>query len=97
MTKEPLFFLGNCYMTPGIVELVERFQFPISHFLKLHQSGDAGVLEAEDVQANVNALKNGRRIFSAYAFELQANDSIKIWIITEADRSSTTILLPEEY
>ena len=55
------------------------------------------MLEAEDVQANVDALKNGRRTFSAYAFEPQANDSIRIWIITEADRSSTTILLPEEY
>ena len=89
--------LGNCYMTPGIVDLVERFYFPARHFLERHQSGDVGVLEAEDVQANVDALKNGRRTFSAYAFEPQANDSIRIWIITEADRSSTTILLPEEY
>ena len=89
--------LGNCYMTPGIVDLVERFQFPARHFLELHQAGDPGVLDAEDVQANVDAQKNGRRIFSAYAFELQPNDSIKIWIITEADRSSTTVLLPEEY
>ena len=49
--------LGNCYMTPGIVDLVERFQFPARHFLELHQAGDPGVLDAEDVQANVDALK----------------------------------------
>lgn len=89
--------LGNCYMTPGIVDLVERFNFPTRHFLERHQAGDPGVLEAEDVEANVEALKNGSRIFSAYAFEPQPKVSIKIWIITEADRSSTTILLPEEY
>lgn len=95
--KELLFQLGNCYMTPGIVELVKQYQFPINHFLALHQVGDPGVLEAEDVESNVDALRSGRRIFSAYAFEPQPKVSIKIWIITEADRSSTTILLPEEY
>ena len=84
-------------MTPGIVELVKQYQFPINHFLERHQSGDVGVLEAEDVESNVDALRSGRRIFSAYAFEPPHSDSIKIWIITEADRSSTIVLLPEEY
>ncbi len=84
-------------MTQGVMDLVERFQFPASEFLARHQVGDPGILVAEDVDANLEAVKNGRRIFSAYAFESQPNDTIKIWIITEADRSSTTILLPEEY
>lgn len=95
--KALLFPLGDCYMTPGIVDLVERFYFPINNFLALLQVGDPGVLEAEDVESNVDALRSGRRIFSAYAFESQPNESIKIWIITEADRSSTIVLLPEEY
>ena len=84
-------------MTPGILSLVERFQFPTSEFLACHQVGDPGALVAEDVDANLEAVKNGSRIVSAFMFVPEPNISIKLWIITEADRSSTTVLLPEEY
>ena len=84
-------------MTPSVMDLVERFQFTASEFLARHQVGDPGILVAEDVDANLEAVKNGSRIVSAFMFTPESNDSIKLWIITEADRSSTTVLLPEEY
>jgi len=55
---------------------------------------DPGVLAADDQLQNLRAVREGRRVFSA-AYELP--DGTRIWIITEADRSATTILLPEEY
>jgi len=58
-----------------------------------HQSGDWGNLDSEDRNSNDQALARGGRIFSAY----NATDGTKFWIITEADRSVTTVLLPEDY
>lgn len=70
------------YPNPGIGELLDR-----------HLSGDWGDLDGEDKKANKLALKEGLRLLSAYTL----SSGTKIWIITEADRSVTTILLPEEY
>lgn len=92
-----LFPLGNCYMTPGIAEVMERHQLCVEPFLARHQCGDWGELSAEDQAENELSLKEGFRILSSYSFIPNQNVSIKFWIITEADRSSTTILLPEEY
>lgn len=61
--------------------------------LRRHALGDWGECGPEDWAANEEALKAGSRLFSAY----QDRNGIKFWIITEADRSSTTILLPEDY
>ena len=58
-----------------------------------HEHGDWGTLEAQDWETNQLALKNGDRLLSAY----ESTDGVKFWIITEADRSSTTVLLPEDY
>ena len=58
-----------------------------------HVTGDWGDLDADDRQENDLALAQGRRLLSAY----QASNGTKFWIITEADRSSTTVLLPEDY
>lgn len=60
--------------------------------LARHVTGDWGIVSAEDGEENDNAVLEGQRILSAYMI-----DDVKIWIITEADRSVTTILLPEEY
>ena len=95
-TTEPLFPLGSCYITPGIQTLIEEFQFNINDLMTRHQSGDWGDLCKDDKKENDFALKNTLRIFSSYLITLN-NESIKIWIITEADRSSTTVLLPSEY
>ena len=61
--------------------------------LRRHQTGDWGELVAEDTQSNDRALKTGGRLFSAY----RSGDGVKFWVITEWDRSLTTVLLPEDY
>jgi hypothetical protein len=61
--------------------------------LRRHARGDWGELDPEDRQANDAALKNGTRLLSVY----KTKSGMKFWIITEADRSSTTVLVPEEY
>jgi hypothetical protein len=58
-----------------------------------HQTGDFGDLVAEDIAANQHALRVGARIFSAYILE----SGEKLWVITESDRSCTTIITPSEY
>jgi len=84
------FHLGRLVATPGALELIEELEaFP---YLGRHSSGDWGDLCAEDRRENERALRVGARIFSAY--ETPAG---RVWILTEADRSSTCILLPEEY
>jgi hypothetical protein len=62
-------------------------------YLYRHGAGDWGDLTAEDMLANATALREGTRLVSSYHLKNGTN----IWVITEADRSSTTILLPEEY
>ena len=96
---EPLFTLGDCYLTPGVNCLVEHYGLSIQSYLQRHQYGDWGTVGKEDAAENELSLKEGYRLLSAY--EIQTNDAgnktVKICIITEADRSVTTILLPEEY
>lgn len=88
-----LFHLGNIYITPGALEVLgEAGQSP-DEFLVRHVNGDWGDLCEEDKQENKYALEHGFRVFSAYFTKTRK----KIWVITEADRSMTTILLPEEY
>ena len=91
--QTPLFSLGQTVMTIGAREALEDSnELPIT-FLAKHQSGDWGIVGREDKQENEFSIKNGFRLLSAY----MTTNSEKIWIITEADRSVTTILLPEEY
>jgi hypothetical protein len=88
-----LFPLGQTVMTIGAKEALEESnELPIT-FLAKHQTGDWGIVGKEDKQVNEFSLENNFRLLSAY---LTANGE-KIWIITESDRSVTTILLPEEY
>lgn len=89
----PLFTLGQLCATPGAMALLEQNgQQPI-HFIARHVSGDWSEMDAEDQQTNREALECGARVFSSYA----TKDGQKLWIITEADRSVTTLLLPSEY
>lgn len=88
----PLFRLGGVYATPGALDLLRSNTLTPYAFLHRHQTGDWGELDAEDVEANRTALHHGTRLLSSYPIGNQ-----RLWIITEADRSSTTLLLPEEY
>ena len=90
-SHECLFSLGQTVMTPGAQKTTtdeERHAF-----LARHVAGDWGDVCAEDAAANDRALKESTRVLSSYTAESRK----KIWVITEADRSSTTMLLPEEY
>ncbi|WP_225032313.1 hypothetical protein [Paraburkholderia sp. XV] len=90
----PLFPLGRTFATPGALELMQRTGTTPWVLLGRHRSGDFGCLDAYDCAANHRAVLDGTRILSAYELG-PANE--KIWVITEADRSSTTILLPSDY
>jgi hypothetical protein len=97
--KPLLFGLGKLFVTRGIQALMDEKGLDITPFLQCHMTGDDGDLDEEDKAENRLSLKHGYRILSAYHFS-PVNDpdnKIKFWIITEADRSVTTVLLPEEY
>lgn len=92
------FPLGRLLITPGAVELLETHGIAACKLLQRHVSADWGDIGAEDWEANNQALLNGERVLSAYLLDKESGqDGDKVWIITEADRSSTTILLPDEY
>ena len=87
------FALGQTYITPGAEEaLMIAGQMGIE-FLRRHMSCDFGELSDEDVRENELSLREGFRVLSAY----HTARGQRLWIITEADRTSTTILLPSEY
>ena len=81
------------FATPGALKcLAEAEQNPLDLFDR-HISGDWGCVDEEDKQENEFSVKRRLRILSAYILRT----GVKVWVITEADRSATTILLPEEY
>lgn len=87
------FPLGQLVATPGALDTLNEAQLGFWPYIKRHASGDWGDVSPEDAVENELSLEQGFRLLSAYT--LPAGD--RIWIITEADRSATTILLPEEY
>ncbi len=90
--RQPLFALGRVLATPGALALLDRVQMSGLEYLQRHVAGDFGTLTDEDVRANWEAIRAGARVLSAYDVGGE-----RLWIITEADRSATTFLLPEEY
>ena len=91
--EKSLFPLGHTLATPGALGIMQGLGLSPDALLGRHQRGDWGDLDEEDKQRNDSALVDGSRIFSAY----QIAEGARFWVITEADRSATTILLPEEY
>ena len=90
------FKMGGLFMTAGVSQLVGEspdFQKFVSESLDRHARGDWGDLCDEHKHENELSLREGFRLLSAY----KAKDLPRIWIITEADRSATTILFPDEY
>jgi hypothetical protein len=87
------FPIGQTYITPGAEEALMVAGQTGIEFLRRHFSGDWSELSDEDATENELSLREGFRVLSAY----RTAKGQRLWIITEADRSSTTILLPDEY
>jgi hypothetical protein len=87
------FSLGQTVATPGALEALAQAGQSPAFFLDRHVQGDWGEVCDEDKRLNDQALADGDRLLSAY----RTLKGERLWIITEADRSSTCILLPEEY
>ena len=88
---EPRFPIGQLVATPGALDTVPPEDMQIA--LARHQRGDWGEVDKDDRRENDLSLEKGFRLLSAY----RTRDGVKFWIITEHDRSVTTILLPSEY
>ncbi len=89
----PLFYPGRIVATPGALAMLEKAQKSPSEFLSRHLRGDWGDLCHEDKAENELSLKHDFRLLSSYP----VTETAILWIITEADRSVTTLLLPSEY
>jgi hypothetical protein len=87
------FGLGVVVATPGALEVLGSLEISPTELLERHASGDWGDIPADDALENEYSLKRGLRVLSSYPLP----GGERVWIITEADRSSTCILLPEEY
>jgi hypothetical protein len=93
-TLKALFPLGQTVSTPGAIQALMEEGSGTSDLLSRHVSGDWGDLSEGDKEENEVSLTEGFRIFSAY---ILPRTKVKVWVITEADRSVTTLLLPDEY
>ena len=91
--QQPRFPLGQVVATPGALEALTAAGQTPAELLGRHSKGDWGDLCEEDKAENELSLKAGFRILSSYALKT----GVLVWVITEADRSATTLLLPEEY
>ena len=93
ISKQPAFELGQIVATPGALAALKKAGQQPGEFLTRHINRDWGDLDEEDRKENEYSLEHGFRLLSAY----KTNAGDRLWIITEADRSVTTFLLPEEY
>lgn len=89
----PLFGLGQIVATPGALKALQEAGQSPDEFIDRHVSGDWGDLEKFDRQQNERAIREGLRVFSVY----RTKKGKRLYVITELDRSATTILLPAEY
>jgi len=91
--NKPRFSLGRIVATPGAIEAMNDSGDTPIQFLSRHVRGDWGEVCDEDKQLNEESLVHGGRLLSVY----QTKKNVTIWLITEADRSVSTLLLPSEY
>ena len=89
-----LFSPGRVVATPGALEALEDTGTDALDLLRRHVAGDWGEVPPEDARENERSVLNGRRVLSSYPV---GDAGERVWVITEADRSSTCILLPSEY
>ena len=93
MIANAVFPLGRVDMTSGVHAIVQGGNLNPATSLRRHATGDWGDLCADDKQLNDQSIQGEGRLFSSY----EITDQFKLWIITEWDRSVTTLLLPSEY
>lgn len=93
MRKQLAFELGQIVATPGALAALEKAGQQPGEFLTRHVNREWGHVGDEDLKENEYGLKHGFRLLSVY----RTNAGDRLWIITEANRSATTLLLPEEY
>ncbi len=91
---EQRFELGLLVATPGALELLDELEVSPSGLVERHMSGDWGEVPKADARENERSIRHGYRILSSYPV---GDEGRKVWIITESDRSSTCMLLPDEY
>lgn len=94
--KKPLFKLGKIVATPPALDLLDKYNVLSATMIKRHVFGDWEEMNPHDRKANHDALKYNDRVFSSYDISPDKSGA-KIWVITEHDRSVTTILLPSCY
>lgn len=87
------FPLGQIVATPGAIDALAASGENAAAYLSRHTAGDFGVIDEEDRRLNLEAIEQGERILSAYVLK----SGERLWVITEATRASTCILLPSEY
>jgi hypothetical protein len=93
MSTRLKFPAGQLVATPGALAAIEASGDSLFTYLQRHLAGDWGDVDAHDRRENEFSLEQGFRLLSAYCLR----NGVKIWIITEADRTNTTVLLPDEY
>ena len=93
MIANAVFPLGRVVMTSGVHATVQGGNLNPATYLRRHATGDWGDLCADDRKLNDQSIQGEGRLFSSY----EVSDQFKLWIITEWDRSVTTLLLPSEY
>ncbi len=90
-----LFSIGQAVATPAVLEVLAAAETSPTELLARHQSGDWGEVPPEDARENEHSVRRGFRVLSSYP--VGESGEGRVWIITEADRSSTCLLLPSEY
>lgn len=93
MSKANAFPISRVVATPAALALLNQHRLSALELLRRHSNGDFGDVCIADIEANLHAIKTGLRIVSKY----RITDADAIYVITEADRSSTCLLLPSQY
>jgi len=88
---KPKFAIGQLVVTPGVADTLTPRELLAA--LRRHRRGDWGMVCPEDMESNDKALQRGCRLLSAF----ETGQGVKFWILTEWDRSVTTVLFPHEY
>ncbi|POP88819.1 SAM-dependent methyltransferase, partial [Pseudomonas amygdali pv. morsprunorum] len=94
-SQDALFELGRVVLTHSVQSLLENNSLDVMQYLRRHATGDWGEISNDDWDSNQQALSAEGRLFSGY--DIDAGDETRLWIITEVDRSVTTIMLPSDY